>query len=367
MRKRSERLTTLLLLALPFTAGPAAATPLFAGTGAPGSNTQNLQLVAPSPATTNTINVEYVQPPSAADIKTLLAVTGITAQFPDIYEMLVQSRDSHSDRCTVSTDSVRNADRYHPQELQATLVQLLKSQMSTPALRDLLSWYESDLGMRIRSSEKTARDETTYDTYLDKARQLPNRESREASIRKVEKHTHANRLGVVTGVEIEYGGLILSGCIESWTARHQQSTIEYSVDNSHSRNSQQHKSQQRNRERERAKMTRADQPFFELLFYQDTLDSMAFALQDVSDDDLADYAEFVSGKDASHVFSTLVDALKQTLRAASETSIRSTDKHAHQKSTGGRLHGNKDTADLMQSEQTPEIPVADPVTTLLDH
>ena len=367
MRKRSERIRNLLLLAVVYTAAPAAAITLSAGTGSSGtglsgSDDHSLRYVLPV-ATNTTSNAERYHAPTPAqtptptpgDISTLLAVTGITAQLPDIHDMLLQARDSHSDRCQVAADLIGDGDRFHPRHLQNRLVQVLRTQLSEPALTDVLRWYESDLGLRIRNSEKKLRDDASYIPYLNKAAQSPDWRNREASLIKVEKHTLANRLGVMTGVEIEYGGLVLSGCIESYANKNRQAKSDHSIDAAEARNP----------ERQRAKITRADQPFFERLFYQDTLDSMAFSLQDVSDRDLADYAEFVSGTNARQVFGSLVEAVTLVLRSASATTTTDAHKPGHKSTT--EYQNSTNTTNNTTNNTTTDKSETDQVTTQLDH
>ena len=69
-----------------------------------------------------------------------------------------------------------------------------------------------------------------------------------------------------------------------------------------------------------AQMLRDDKPFYEQLFYQDTLNGMIFSLQDLSLTDLTQYAEFTASTDARHVYTTLVDSIDQTLQIASTLS-----------------------------------------------
>lgn len=247
--------------------------------------------------------------PADSEISRLLTVTGITNQLPEIYAMLEQSRESNSVRCGAAPDTIGDSTPYHPTNLHTRLAGLLQKQLQQPSLGKVLAWYESDIGKRVQASEKKLRDISSFTTYIGKAKQSQNWKSRIALIKHIERHTSANRLGAATGLEIEYAGLVHSGCIETYAKNHFNKNLE--------RTAPTPTPKQINRELQTATIIRSDQAFYEKLFYPDTLESMAFSLQDVSDDDLARYAEFVASTAARQVFATLVDMVVETLKDAS--------------------------------------------------
>ena len=285
-------------------------------------------------------------PEFSKNITTLLDATGITAHIPAISTLVEQTRDRHTVRCSAEATSHQNDSSYQPQHLYRQLHRILLNNVQAERLEPVLHWYNSDVGKRVVDSEKRARPDSSFEAALTLARQSPDWTRRISLIKAIEKHTGANRLGAITGVESEYGGLMLSGCIESSNTQHslpidrphQNGSVNADTTADTSANTSTATDNRVNSETVMAQMLRDDKPFYEKLFYQDTLNGMIFSLQDLSLTDLTLYAQFTASTDASHVFSTLVDSIDQTLQIAS---TMSTTPPPRQPPTQGRTEALK--------------------------
>ncbi len=246
---------------------------------------------------------------STQQIETLLTVTGITNHLPAIHELIHEARARHIHRCRAEPGSGREPDAYQSQNLQKLLTGALRKNLLPEHLATVLQWYDTDTARRVVNSEKRTRAIASFENVLTLAKQSPNWNLRESLIVKIESHTNANRLGVITAIETEHAGLVLSGCIETYAKQ-----LALAADSDTPENST---GVRTNRERLMAQIIRGEKSVGEKLHYQDTLDGMTFSLQDVSQDDLAKYAEFVASPAAQHVYTALVDVMEQTLQRAS--------------------------------------------------
>ena len=322
-----DRVTLLLLLA----------TPVVAAEPLTNTTSQEAYVTAPEPLKSlEQVNSERHQstvgtaasPELSKKITTLLNVTGITAHLPAISTIVEQIRDTHTVRCGAEATNHQNVSSYQPQNLYRQLHWILLNNVLTERLEPVLHWYSSDVGKRVVDSEKRARPDSSFEAALTLARQSPDWTQRISLIREIERHTGANRLGAITGVESEYGGHMLSGCIESNNGLHslsidrpnQNGSINTDTSAGTSADTSAATDNRVNSESVMAQMLRADKPFYEKLFYQDTLNGMVFSLQDLSLADLTLYAEFTASADARHVYTTLVDSIDQTLQIASTLS-----------------------------------------------
>ena len=322
-----DRVTLLLLLATPV------------GTAEPLTNTTSQEAYATTSEqlkSSEQVNSERHQstvataatPEFSKNITALLNVTGIAAHIPAISTIVEQTRDGHAIRCGTEATSHQSVRSYQPQYLYRQLHRTLLNNVQAERLEPVLHWYNSDVGKRVVDSEKRARPDSSFEAALTLARQSPDWTRRISLIKEIERHTGANRLGAITGVESEYGGLMLSGCIESSKKQHslpidrpnKNGSVNTDTSAGKSADTSAATDNRVNPESVMAQMLRDDKPFYEQLFYQDTLNGMIFSLQDLSLTDLTQYAEFTASTDARHVYTTLVDSIDQTLQIASTLS-----------------------------------------------
>jgi len=269
-------------------------------------------------------------------IDTLLGITGISAQLPYIHDLVLEARDVHIARCKTRQPDASNGSSYRPDALKSTLTNKLHSSLLPDHLSEFLRWYRGDHGKRVIHSEQKIRSQTSFDNFR---KTVALSEARQLHIKEIEFHSSANKLGSIIGVETEYGGIVLSGCIEQESNRQYNNLTQHQPDrsktdtiysagdtatNSTGKNAGNNAAgnntgREINRERVMAEIIRSDQSLMEQLFYQDTIDGMAFSLQDLSDIEMSHYASFASSPAARHVFSRLVDALQDTLQSSSGT------------------------------------------------
>lgn len=295
---RGSVLLILLLLATPASAVPSLADTASTPIGDRTANAPGSTALSPHPSIA-----------SSQQLATLLNVTGITNHLPAIHMLVEEARARHIRRCSAEPASGREPHSYKSQNLQKLLTGTLRKNMLPEHLAPVLRWYESDTGRRVVRSEQRTRATASFENALTLAQQSSNWGNRRPLIVKIESHTNANKLGVVTGIETEYAGLVLSGCIETYAKQLALATTTDYPDNPSGART--------NRESLMAQIIRGESSLAERLHYPDTLDGMTFSLQDVSDDELAEYAEFVASPAAHHVYSVLVDAMEQTLQRAS--------------------------------------------------
>ena len=282
-------------------------------------------------------------PESFYQITTLLKKTGITAYLPDIYAVVEQSRDRHILRCGIGPDSSRRVNSYKPVNLYAQLHRSLRKNLQADHLKVVLNWYDSNVGKLVVDSEKRPRPEESFESVLTLAMQAPDWNKRLLLLKQIERHTNANRLNAITGTESEYGGLVLSGCIESHDRKHSLMTDQpkSSGNNPPNRdgglNTPAATDDSTNPESVMAQTIRNDKPFYEKLFYKDTMESMIFSLQDLKLTDLTQYAEFTASAAAHHVYKTLVDSIDHTLQAASTISVVAPMNHEPQPALSTQL------------------------------
>lgn len=240
------------------------------------------------------------QHPSSQLVDTLLQMTGLQQQLPEIRRLFLRAHNRHAQRCGLQPADTANQEAlphkagrpYTPAALQKRLNSELQLRLQADTVRQMLDWYDSPIGRRVRHSEKKVRSAEAFEQF-DGTREAS---ARSAYIATIEQHTRANRLGTVVGVETEYGGLIFSGCIDfdpqPVNAQSAASRINRSL----------------------AKAIRSDQKSYEKIFYADTLTGIAFSLQDLDNTDLRHYADFVKSPAMSQVFASLVAAVEDTLR-----------------------------------------------------
>jgi hypothetical protein len=248
----------------------------------------------------NSVSKTLAQHPSTRLVDTLLQMTGLQQQLPEIRRLFLQAQNRHIHRCGLQPADAADQEArqdgpgrpYTAEALQQRLNRQLQLRLQADAVRQMVDWYNSPIGQRVRHSEKKVRSAEAFEQF-DTTREAP---ARAAHIATIEQHTRANRLGTVVGVETEYGGLIFSGCIEfdpqSARAHSAASRINRSL----------------------AKAIRSDQKSYEKIFYADTLTGIAFSLQDLDNTELRRYADFVKSPAMSQVFASLVAAVTDTLR-----------------------------------------------------
>lgn len=240
------------------------------------------------------------QHPSSQQVDTLLQMTGLQQQLPEIRRLFLRAQNRHIQRCGLQEADTADQEAtqdglsrpYTAAALQLRLNSELQLRLQADVVRQMLDWYDSPIGRRVRHSEKKMRSAEAFEQF-DATRQAP---ARAAHIATIEQHTRANRLGTVVGIETEYGGLIFSGCIDF----DPQSVQTHSAASRFNRSL--------------ANAIRSDQQSYEKIFHADTLTGIAFSLQDLDDTDLQHYADFVKSPAMSQVFASLVSAVEDILR-----------------------------------------------------
>jgi len=163
----------------------------------------------------------------------------------------------------------------------------LDQKLGQAETQELVEWYRSPIGSRIRNLEKAEIDAQALMAFSPD-------EDRSVHIERIYQNTGVGKLDAGIGVNLEYAGWLISGCKQvaekSADKKKLAAEIQYS------------------------EMIKADTASFEIMFKKDTLHGMSYVFSKLSDDELIAYAEFTEKHSA--VYGVLVDELLDSIESA---------------------------------------------------
>jgi len=232
----------------------------------------------------------------------LLTHTGLTQQARLLRELVTDATIDNRGRCGLDSNDtpLALAASYEAERLLADAAEHLQTHLAPSAGARLLGWFESDLGRRIFTLEKAgaASIEPTAPTRALLAELTDNRSGttdlRAQAILYIAENTRVAGFTAMLGSEIEYAGVIASGCID-----HGDATA-------------------RRVKRIQAESIRSDHSLLQQIIAFEAPLEMALMFQSMSDAELQSYRDFTSQQAARDFYSVLIRAFIDSLRAASD-------------------------------------------------
>jgi len=165
--------------------------------------------------------------------------------------------------------------------------------LSPSSHEPLYDWYRSPLAEKIRSAEKSIIDYNSLENFLKTT--LYKDSTRYKLIQEIMQNTQTSEFVATLGAEIEYAGIVHSGCIVKAT-----------------------KPGQANREQMLADFTRNDKDLHAKLFIADITAETAYLFRSLTTDELAQYAAFTSEEHARQFYQNLIAAVQHGLKLAGD-------------------------------------------------
>lgn len=224
-----------------------------------------------------------------AIISGLLQQTGVTQQVESLQNLVVESSDSNAIRCN-SEPAPRTIPGYNPDSIIFDITSELSRDQSMP-LASVEDWYRSELGDKIRAAEKTSIDFELFSNFIHTDRFKD--ATRTSLIQSIVKHTRTSEFVATIGTEIEYAGIVHSGCITKAASTGSA-----------------------NREKILADVTRNDKTLTAILLQADIMAETAYLLRTLTAAELREYAQFTSSVEARLFYTKLIDAIHHSLTQA---------------------------------------------------
>lgn len=206
---------------------------------------------------------------------------------------------AHAQRCGASTAISPLPDS--EESLSTTLKQRLASTTDIADAGEISRWYLSAAGTKITALEKHPATESEVRSFLENRSNSPEwMANRYPLFKSIYENTGAGAVNAIIGVEIEYGGLMMSGCIEKYAEDHPTAKV--------------------NAEQIMAGLIRSDKDLMIQLFKQDSLFTMAFTLRSLSTAELSAYANFTELH--QNYYQSLVQSFELALRNYSDNLVQ---------------------------------------------
>ncbi len=168
---------------------------------------------------------------------------------------------------------------------------------SATQAQNVSDWYRTDLAKKITRLEQQPIDEDDFDQFVS---ELTNKQraqtDRLALINQIYENTSAGELEAIISLEIEYAGLMQSGCIEKMESQGGEEATS-------------------NLEQVKAEIMRDDKLMMMHLFKADAIHGIAYTLRSLDNAELADYTSFTSAN--KDFYQSLVSALETALKESS--------------------------------------------------
>lgn len=185
---------------------------------------------------------------------------------------ITESANQHALRCGANTVEPQLSGDSE-ELLSTTMRQRLASTTGIGEAGEISRWYLSAAGSKITALEKQPSTDSEIRGFIENRSNSPEwMANRYPLFKRIYENTGAGAVNAIIGVEIEYAGLIVSGCIEKYAEEHQASQV--------------------NAEQVMAGLIRSDKELMILLFKQESLFAMAFTLRSLSTAELTAYANF---------------------------------------------------------------------------
>ncbi len=232
---------------------------------------------------------------SLPSVRALIEHTGITAQLYSMPNLVAESSEQHAARC----DSQSAGDYYPGFDAESIVYDLVSDFKNsyTRSIQPVERWYQSSLAKKIQSAEKTPVHPAALTSFLESPDYNRDREN---LIGNIVDNLQIPRFIAILGTEVEYAGIVHSGCINVADA-----------------------SSKINSEQRLADITREDKNLTALLMRDDIIAETAYLYRDLSDKELAEFQTFTSSDTGREFYAALIDAFQQSLSLAGDRLTRS--------------------------------------------
>ena len=238
----------------------------------------------------------------AHSISGLLQSTGVTAQIHSIETLVLESGAAHSNRCAIDKTTHAQIPGHIPDRIpgysaESMLFDMLQGMNTLDAvdMKPVHRWYNSPLATKIQDAELQPASYNEMKQYLSV---LKTEQHRYDLVQRIVGNTRAPQYVAIVGTEVEYAGIVNSGCID----KAQQLVLTGS--------------KKTNSEKTLADITRDDKELTALLLTSEITLELAYKLRDLSLTELAQYEYFTASDEAAQFYTTLTDALHRSFRLA---------------------------------------------------
>ena len=234
----------------------------------------------------------------AYSISGLLQNTGVTAQIQSIETLVLESGAAHPNRCAIGkTTHARIPGHIPGYSAESMLFDMLQGMKTLDAvdMKPVHRWYNSPLATKIQDAELQPASYNEMKQYLSV---LKTEQHRYDLVQRIVGNTRAPQYVAIVGTEVEYAGIVNSGCID----KAQQLVLTGS--------------KKTNSEKTLADITRDDKELTALLLTSEITLELAYKLRDLSLTELAQYEYFTASDEAAQFYTTLTDALHRSFRLA---------------------------------------------------
>jgi len=230
-----------------------------------------------------------------ASIDTLLDLTGMTVQMQSMKDLVTESSGVHAARCD-SIPTSNDLPGFSAESILFDITSIFERQNAVH-IEAIFNWYRSPLAEKIRVAEKSTVEFTDLHNFQKTV--IYKDDVRRALIEKIVNNTHTPEFVATLGTEVEYAGIVHSGCIEKAAV-----------------------SGKPNREQILADFTRNDKELTAALLHTGIAEETAYYFRDLTTDELTRYANFTSTENARLFYRNLVSAVRASLTLAGDrTSI----------------------------------------------
>lgn len=234
--------------------------------------------------------------------RALLEQTGVTTQIYSAVDLVAESSQVHAARCNTQPAG-GSISGFNAESMIFDLLSAFEKN-HTRSIKPIERWYQSALAKKIQTAEQETIDSSSLQRFLQSDHfKDPNRKH---LISNIIDSLEVPRFIAVTGSEIEYAGLIHSGCIESAAATGKI-----------------------NREQTLADITRDDKDLIAILLRGEMIAETAFLYRGLSDTELESFASFTSSEEGRMFYSNLIDAVQASFTLASDRLTNSVKSELH--------------------------------------
>ena len=232
---------------------------------------------------------------SLHSIRNLFERTGITTQMYFLQEMVDENSQTHASRC----GSIRNGDDIPGFNAESVIFDTLNTfnKNHTRSLEPIEKWYQSELAKKIKAAESEPIDEPLLNSFL----QSPGYQNQERKklISSIVDALQVPGFVAIVGTEVEYAGILHSGCIN-----------------------QAETPSEARREQLLADISRDDKNLTATLLRASIVLDTAYLFRNLSTEELARYEAFTSSEVGQFFYSNLINATQESLKNASDRLAR---------------------------------------------
>jgi len=229
--------------------------------------------------------------PKYNSVSALLNKTGITQQVQSLKDLITESSNANAIRCS-SQPHDQQLPSFNAQSIIVD-IELIFAQINSTSLAPIYSWYQSPVAEKISIAEKQIVENANLRDFLQTARYKD--PTRKTYIQNIVRNTYTAEFVATLATEIEYAGIVHSGCIEKAAV-----------------------SGKANREQMLADITRNDKDLTATLLMSDITAETAYLFRNLSTDELSLYETYTSSDNARQFYQNLIDAVQQALKLAGD-------------------------------------------------